>query len=94
MLIKLNHKIAGGFQIIISSYWIFRNLSILYDYRAHTDMLRLFWIPDWILFVQAIIGLIGIVIGILVFKGKMKVRNGYLIFGLAWLIGFTSEIIL
>ena len=94
MNIKLNHKTAGISQIVFSIYWMYRNLSIIYDYRVHPDILRLFWIPEWILFVQAIIGLIGIIIGIFVFKGKMGVRNGYLIFGLIWIIGFATEIII
>jgi len=91
---KLNHKIAGGFQITISAMWVFRNLSIIYDYKVYPNILRLFWIPEWILFVQAIIGFTGIFIGIVVFQKKLNVKIGYLVFGLAWLIGFAIEIIL
>ncbi len=93
-MIKLNHKIAGGFQLLLSSIWVFRNLSIIYDYRTHPEILRLFWIPEWILFIQAIIGFVGIIIGVFVFQKKMKVKNGYLIFVLTWLIGFGAEFIL
>jgi hypothetical protein len=93
-MVKLYKKIAGGIQIIFSSFWVFRNLSTIYDYRVHPEILRLFWIPEWILFIQAIIGIMGIVIGILVFQNKMKVRNGYLIFVIIWILGFGTEFIL
>lgn len=95
LLIKRhNHKLAGVIQIILSSLWTFRNLSTIYEYRVHPNALRLFWIPEWILVVQAIIGLIGIIIGLLVYKKKLKVKTGYLTIGLMWLIGFVTEIIL
>ena len=89
-----NHKLAGVILIILSSLWTFKNISVIYEYRVHPNVLRLFWIPEWILFTQAVIGLIGIVIGLLIYKKKLKVLNGYLISGVLWLIGFVTEIIL
>ncbi len=93
-MIKSNHRTSGGLLIFLSSIWAFRNLSITYDYRTHPDILRLFRIPEWILFVQAIIGLIGIGIGIFVAQKKMNVKSGYFIFGLAWLVGLGTEFFL
>jgi hypothetical protein len=89
-----NHKLAGIILIILSSFLAFKNLYVIYDYRVHPNVLRLFWIPEWILFIQAIIGLIGIVIGLLIYKKKLKILTGYLISGLLWLIGFMTEIII
>ena len=91
---RLNHKMAGIFQISISAIWIFRNLFIIYDYRVHYEILRLFLIPQWILFVQAIFGFIGVFLGILEFQKKLNVKIGYLIVGLTCLIGFGIELIL
>ena len=84
---------AGGFQILFSIYWAYRNLSILYDYRVHSEILRLYMISDWILILQTIIGLFGIVIGFSVFSKRWGIKNGYITFGLIWLIGFGIEFI-
>ncbi len=80
-----NHKLAGVILIILSSLWTFKNISVIYEYRVHPNVLRMFWIPEWILFTQSVIGLIGIVIGLLIYKKKLKVMTGYLISGLLWL---------
>ena len=91
---RYNHKLAGVILIILSFFLAFNNLYTIYDYRVHPNALRLFWIPEWILFAKAVIGLIGIVIGLLIYKKKLKVLTGYLISGLLWLIGFVTEIII
>lgn len=89
----INHKVAGGFQILLSSILVFGNISTLYDYRVNPYVLRLFWIPEWVLVVQAMIGFIGIFCGILVLKKRIRIMTGYLIFGVTWLLGFVTEII-
>jgi hypothetical protein len=50
-------------------------------------------ISDWILILQTIIGLFGIVIGFSVFSKRWGIKNGYITFGLIWLIGFGIEFI-
>lgn len=91
MTVKLNYKIAGSILIIFSLIWLYRNFSIIYEYRAHPEILRLFWIPEWILWVQGIIGIFGVVAGILIIEKRMKTRIGFLLFGLVWVLGFGTE---
>ncbi|WP_422356617.1 hypothetical protein [Roseivirga pacifica] len=87
-------KIAGGIQILISLYWIYRNLEILYDYKIHPEVLRVVLIPESVLFLQTIVGLIGLTLGFLVYHKKLKIRSSYFIFGALWLVGFGTEYIL
>ena len=90
---SLKARFAGGFLFLISVFWIYRNASIIYEYKIYPDLLRYIMIPEWILIFEIIIGLVGLAIGALIFNSRWKIKRGYLTFGVIWLIGMGIEYI-
>jgi hypothetical protein len=78
--------IVGLIIIAVNLYWIWDNLYLMYQYRI-TGILWLFMYPDWVLILNAIFGLIGILIGTNLFRQKMKIKNAVLINGLLLISG-------
>ena len=50
--------IVGLIIIAVNLYWIWDNLFLMYQYRF-TGILWLFMYPDWVLILNAILGLLG-----------------------------------
>ena len=50
-------------EIVISIFWIWSNLSLLYDYKMRPHVLRIVKFPEWELWVLSIIGLLGLLNG-------------------------------
>jgi len=91
---KINwNLITGQIILIINSYWIWDNLYLLYLYH-YSSILFFIMFPDWTLILNAILGLIGIVISIKVIRKKMKIMQGILIDLLILLIGGSLKIIM
>ena len=77
--IKIDWVLVTGLVIILSNlYWIWDNLYLLYIYHF-TGVLFLFMQPDWVLLLNAALGLLGVVIGISVIRLKTKTKQGILI---------------
>ena len=70
--------ITGLILLFINAYWIWDNLYLLYLYH-YSSILFSIMFPDWILIVNAILGLFGVIIGFKVIRKKMKIRKGILI---------------
>ena len=84
--------ITGLILIFINSYWVWDNLHLLYLYH-YTGILFFIMFPDWVLFTNAIIGIIGIGIGVMVLKRKMKIKKALSINSLILLIGFLLFVV-
>lgn len=78
--------IFGLIIIVVNLYWIWDNLYLLYQYRF-TGILWLFMYPDWVLILNAILGLIGILIGINLVRQRMKIKYAILINGILLIFG-------
>tara|TARA_R110002020_G_scaffold377042_1_gene588105 strand:- start:297 stop:587 length:291 start_codon:yes stop_codon:yes gene_type:complete len=90
-LIK-NSKLNGIIQIALSLFWVWHFGRLLYLYHF-TDIAFFFKYPNWTLILFIIMGLFGSVIGLLIFREKIKIKNGYLrLIGL-FVIGLTIDLI-
>jgi len=77
---KLVPRIHGIIQIVISIVFIYFHAGLFYGYNF-TNILYLVMIPNWILILNMLLGIIGIFIGVKTYKGTLKIWKGY-----AWLI--------
>ena len=78
--------LVGLIIIAVNLYWIWDNLYLMYQYRI-AGILWLFMYPDWVLILNAIFGLVGILIGTNLIRQKMKIKNAVLINGLLLISG-------
>ncbi len=63
--------ITGLIIIIVNLYWIWDNLYLMYLYY-YSGMLFMLMYPDWLLILNAIFGMIGLLIGTKVIRKIMK----------------------
>ena len=88
---KIN-LIIGIILIIVNLLWTYHFAYFLYAYHFIEGILWLFMYPDWLLIVNILIGIIGIVLGVRLIKNKLKLITCLLIdipmlifgFFLAW----------
>lgn len=78
--------IIGWIIVAINLYWIWDNLFLMYRYR-YTGVLWMFMYPDWVLVLNAILGLIGIYIGTRLIRQRMKIKYAILINALLFIFG-------
>ena len=71
-------KIIGLLIIIINLFCIWFSLHFLYRYHF-TEFNPTFYIPDWILIMNSILAIIGIVIGFKVINRKLSMKGALLI---------------
>ena len=69
---KIN-KILGLVAIGINVLFDFKSLYLLYVYNF-TGILFLFMYPNWVLVINALLGIIGIYISILLFKNMIGIK--------------------
>ena len=79
-MIKLNktNLIVGIILIIINVLWTSNFAYFFFAYRLK-NVLWLVMYPDWVLIVNILIGIIGIVLGVLLMKNQLKLRTCLLI---------------
>ena len=91
---KINWTLITGLIIIIFNlFWIWDNLHLLYLYHS-SGMLFVFMYPDWVLFFNSGLGIIGVLIGIGIIKMKTKIKYGILIDLLILVTGGLTKLIL
>ena len=91
---KTNWNLITGLVILfINVYWIWDNLYLLYLYH-YSSVLFLIMFPDWTLISNAVLGFIGIFIGIKMIRKKMKIKQGILIDLLILAIGSSLKMIM
>jgi hypothetical protein len=77
-LIFLKQKIIIGLIIIlINLFWTWFSLDLLYRYHF-TEFNPTFYIPNWILIMNSIFAIIGIVIGLKLIKKKINIKTAIL----------------
>ncbi len=84
--IRKKNLIIGWIIVAINLYWIWDNLFLMYQYR-YSGVLWLFMYPDWVLILNAVLGLIGIYIGINLIRQRMKIKYAILLNGLLFIFG-------
>ena len=65
-------------MILFNLYWIWNSMHLWYLYH-YTDILFFIMYPDWVLYLNAGLGLIGVLIGLGIIKFKIKIKLGILI---------------
>jgi hypothetical protein len=70
---KIN-KIPGLVAICINSLIVLNSLHTYYLYNFTSGLLFLFMYPNWVLLLNALLGIIGIYISILLYREKIKVK--------------------
>ena len=80
------NKVLGLMITVFSSYWIWDNLHLIYLYN-YTGILFLFMHPNWTLIFNAVLGLLGIGIGVQVLQAKIRFKLGFSISILIPVIG-------
>ena len=89
---KLAPRIHGIIQIVISIVFIYFQAELLYGYHFSGN-LYLFMIPNWILVLNILLGIIGIFIGVKTYKGTLKIWQGYLLLITILILGSSLEMI-
>ena len=69
---KMN-KILGLIAICINVLLVLESIYLLYAYNF-TGILFLFMYPNWVLVINALLGIIGIYISILLFKNMIGIK--------------------
>ena len=89
---KLAPRIHGIIQIVISIVFIYFHAELFYGYHFSGN-LYLFMIPNWILVLNILLGIIGIFIGVKTYKGTLKIWQGYLLLITILILGSSLEMI-
>lgn len=79
---KIN-KILGLVAIGINVLFVFKSLYLLYVYNF-TGILFLFMYPNWVLVINALLGIIGIYISILLFKNMIGIKLSLILTFVLW----------
>ena len=72
------NKLIGVLIIFINLFWIWFGLDLIYRYHF-TEFYPTFYIPDWILIMNTLLAIIGIVIGYKVINRKLNLKRALLI---------------
>ena len=84
---KYKNKIIGTLILIINIIWTGDWIWLFYGYH-YSGKLYLFMYPDWILILNTIFGLIGILIGTKLMKGRIIIKTALLIEIPKFIVGF------
>ena len=85
---KIN-KILGLVAIGINVLFVFKSLYLLYVYNF-TGILFLFMYPNWVLVINALLGIIGIYISILLFKNMIGIKLFLIVTLVLWFISLSN----
>jgi len=83
-------KIIGLIVILVNLFWTWFSLDLLYKYHF-TEFHPTFYIPNWILIMNSIFAIIGIVIGLKLIRGKINIKTALLTDFTLILIGITIQ---
>ena len=84
------NKIFGIITLVISIIWLLYNLKNYYDYN-YTSKLFLVMVPNWILVINIIAGIIGSIVSIGILKQKVKPFISTIIIFITYLFLFGLE---
>lgn len=86
---NIKNKILGLITICINVSLLYFSLDLYYGYNF-TNNLYLFMYPNWVVLVNALFGLIGIFMSIMIYIKKVSVKLFLIGTLLLWLIVFTN----
>jgi hypothetical protein len=87
---RWKYKLNGLIQMLISGFWIYRSVKIIYDYQFG-GILHVFMIPEWILILETITGFLGVTIGIMTFTQRWTIKKGYIGLSIIIVSGLIAE---
>ena len=85
---KIN-KILGLVAIGINVLFVFKSLYLLYVYNF-TGILFLFMYPNWVLLINALLGIIGAYIALLLFKNMIGFKLFLIVTLVLWFISLSN----
>jgi len=83
------NKMFGVIAICINSLLVLNSFYWLYAYNF-TSALWLIMYPNWVLLVNAFLGIIGIYISMLLYNGKIGIKLFLTLILAIWLITFSN----
>ena len=87
-----NNKITGVIEILIGLFWFYKYLNLIYLYNF-TDILFYSMLPDYVLIINLLLGLLVIILGIITILKKIMIKKSMITTMIALIIGITIEII-
>lgn len=84
-------NIVGLIICLINIWWVYDNAYLLYCYHYKAIFYFMMY-SDWILVVNSIIGLLGLVSGILIVNNKIKLRIAIILNLLIWTLGLLIKL--
>ena len=82
---KIN-VVLGLIQIVLSVYWIYEMILLYYQYH-YTDILFAFMYPNWVLFMNILLCLVNLFLGLKLIKNKITLKKSYGVMVISILIG-------
>ncbi len=89
---KIFFRINGIIQLIISFGFIYFHGDLLYGYNF-TGTLYLVMIANWILIFNIFTGIVGLLLGLRTFKGKLKIWKGHILIISFLILGIALDFI-
>ena len=83
------NKILGLITICINVLLFFKSLYLLFVYNF-TDRLFLFMYPNWVLLINALLGIIGAYIALLLFKNMIGFKLFLIVQLVLWFISLSN----
>lgn len=83
------NKILGLITICINVLLFFKSLYLLFVYNF-TDRLFLFMYPNWVLLINALLGIIGAYIALLLFKNMIGIKLFLIVTLVLWFISLSN----
>ena len=83
------NKILGLITICINVLLFFKSLYLLFVYNF-TDRLFLFMYPNWVLLIDALLGIIGAYIALLLFKNMIGFKLFLIVTLVLWFISLSN----
>lgn len=83
-------KIIGLTIIISNLFWFWFSIDLLYKYH-YTEFHPTFYIPNWILIMNLIFGIVGVLIGYKLLNRKLTIKTALLSDFTMIIIGLTIQ---
>lgn len=90
---RLLQVVIGIMIIVLSIYWIWNSLNLLYLYH-YTNILFFYIYPDWVLILYSILGLMSIYLGLKTAIGKHSIIRTLSIIGVFIAIGSITAFVI
>ena len=84
------NKILGLITICINSLLVFYSFYLYYLYNFTSGLLFLFKYPNWVLLVNALLGVVGISISILLYKKIIGIKLFLIVKLVLWLFTLSN----